>query len=220
MTSLRIASAAVALALVGSLAGMEAVSPPAASAQSSAPGAKIEPMPDERFWGLIALTTIQGRDPGRQIALLRSVLSALPLHDIEAFEAAFGRAMARSYTWDLWGAGFVVNGGLSDDGFEYFRCWLISRGKAAFEQVLADPDSLGDFVEPGTKAARELEEFAYVAGEVWSARSGRPETELAEVTDDAPYPMQPTGKPFTEDAAHLSARYPKLWKRFGRQPLQ
>jgi Protein of unknown function (DUF4240) len=220
MTSLRMASAAVAAALAVSLAGMDAVSPRAASAQSSAPGAKIEPMPDERFWGLIALTTMHGKDPGRQVVALRVVLAALPLHDIEAFQAAFDKAMARSYRWDLWGAAFVVNGGASDDGFEYFRCWLISRGKAAFEQVLADPDSLGDFVDPGTKAVRELEAFAYVAGEVWSARSGRPVTELAEAADDAAHPTQPTGKPFTEDAAHLSARYPKLWSRFGRQPLQ
>lgn len=176
-------------------------------------------MPDERFWGLIALTTALAKDPGRQIAVLRTVLATLPLHDIEAFQAAFDKAMARSYSWDLWGAAFVVNGGSSDDGFEYFRCWLISRGKAVFEQVLADPDSLGDFVDPGTKAARELEAFAYVAGEVWSARTGRPVTELAEAAA-APYVTQPTGKPFTEDEAHLSARYPKLWSRFGRQPLQ
>ena len=219
MTSLRVASAAVAAALAASLAGMEIASPPAASAQSSSAGAKIEPMPDERFWGLIGLTTIHGKDPGRQIAVLRTVLAALPLHDIEAFQAAFDKAMARSYSWDLWGAAFVVNGGASDDGFEYFRCWLISKGRTAFEQVLADSDSLGDFVDPGTKAARELEAFAYVAGEVWSARTGRPVTELAEAAAAA-YATQPAGKPFTEDEAHLSARYPKLWSRFGRQPLQ
>ena len=219
MASLRIALAAVAAALAVSLAGMVAVSPRAASAQSSAAGAKIEPMPDERFWGLIGLTTPHGKDPGRQIEVLRLVLATLPLQDIEAFQAAFDKAMARSYSWDLWGAAFVVNGGASDDGFEYFRSWLISKGKTAFEQVLANPDSLGDFVDPGTKAALELEAFAYVAGEVWSARSGRPVIELAEAAAAA-YAAQPAGKPFTEDQAHLSARYPKLWSRFGRQPLQ
>jgi hypothetical protein len=205
--------------LAASLAGMELGSPPGASAQSSATRAKIEPMPDERFWGLIGRTTAHAKDPERQIEVLRLVLSTLPLHDIEAFQAAFDKAMARSYAWDLWGAAFVVNGGSSDDGFEYFRRWLISKGKTAFEQVLADPDSLGDFVDPETKAALELEAFAYVAGEVWSARTGRPVTELAEAAA-APYVAQPTGKPFTEDEAHLSMRYPRLWKRFGRQPLQ
>jgi hypothetical protein len=28
---------------------------------------------------------------------------------------------AHAYTWDLWGAVFVLNGGDSDDGFEYFQ---------------------------------------------------------------------------------------------------
>jgi hypothetical protein len=219
MTGFRIASAAVAAMLVASLAGGGVALPRAASAQSSSAKTKIEPMPDERFWSLIGLTTAHEKDPMRQIEVLRSVLARLPLHEIEAFDAAFNRAMARSYSWDLWGAAFVVNGGASDDGFEYFRRWLISKGKGAFEQVLANPDSLVDLVDPRTKAALEFEQFAYVAAEVWSAKSGRPETELAEAAPVA-YPTQPTGRPFTEDEAHLSARYPKLWNRFGRQPLQ
>ncbi|MFL6076856.1 MAG: DUF4240 domain-containing protein [Mycobacteriales bacterium] len=35
--------------------------------------------------------------------------------------------MAESYQGDLWGAAYLINGGASDDGFDYFRGWLIAR---------------------------------------------------------------------------------------------
>jgi hypothetical protein len=40
------------------------------------------------------------------------------------------------------GAAYIIDGGCSDDGFEYFRCWLISRGKETFIKLKANPDSL------------------------------------------------------------------------------
>jgi Protein of unknown function (DUF4240) len=205
--------------IVVSPAGVGLPSPPAASAQSSPAKTRTEPMPEQRFWDLIALTTAFESDPERQTEALRAALAPLPLREIEAFAAAFNSAMARSYSWDLWGAAYVANGGASDDGFEYFRQWLISKGRRTFEQVLANPDSLAEVVAPRTKAALELESFASVAFQVWSAKSGRPAAELATAAAVA-YPREPAGTPFTEDEAHLRGRYPKLWRRFGANPLQ
>ena len=37
--------------------------------------------------------------------------------------------MDDSYRWDLWGAAYLANGGCSDDGFDYFRGWLIGQGR-------------------------------------------------------------------------------------------
>jgi hypothetical protein len=36
-----------------------------------------------------------------------------------------------SYNPELWCAAYIVSGGCSD-GFEYFRCWLISQGKVFY----------------------------------------------------------------------------------------
>jgi hypothetical protein len=30
---------------------------------------------------------------------------------------------------DQWGAAYLANGGCSDDGFDYFRGWLIGQGR-------------------------------------------------------------------------------------------
>lgn len=51
------------------------------------------------------------------------------------------------------GSADVVHGGASDDGFEYFRCWLISRGRVVYERVLNIPDDLAETSQPMSKAS-------------------------------------------------------------------
>ena len=42
---------------------------------------------------------------------------------------------------------YVINGGCSDDGFDYFRGWLIAQGKSVFMKALENPDSLAKLDE-------------------------------------------------------------------------
>ena len=37
--------------------------------------------------------------------------------------------LAEAYRWDIWAIAFIINGGCSDDGFEYFRGWLVRKAK-------------------------------------------------------------------------------------------
>lgn len=180
-------------------------------------------MTDDRFWALVEGSVPYEADPPRQLAALRAALRELSAVEIEAFERAFHRQQRRAYSWDLWGAAYVVNGGASDDGFEYFQRWLISKGRAVFEAVLADPDSLADLLAPDTSGACEFEKFAYVAGKAWEEKTGinpwkDPKAKFP-YTGMSPA-SEPSGAPFEEDAAHLARRYPKLWARFGNSPLQ
>jgi hypothetical protein len=109
----------------------------------------------------------------------------------------------------------VANGGASDDGFEYFRCWLISRGPGVFDKLMADPDSLADILASGVKEVLEFEDFGYVAAEVWGEKTARPGNEMSR-SPTMIYPSKPSGTEFKEDAADLSKRYPKLWRRFDK----
>lgn len=177
-------------------------------------------MPVDRFWRLIDETTQYEADPERQIQAMHEILRALSLPEIEAFERRFQREQRRAYTWDLWGAAYLINGGASDDGFEYFQRWLISRGRAVFETAIAHPDSLGDALAPGTRDY-EFEEFATVASTAWAEKTG-----IVPWSDpQARYPYrsippasEPAGVPFKEDDVYLAKRYPKLWARFGTSP--
>lgn len=176
-------------------------------------------MSDEAFWTIIDTVAPYEADPGRQLDLLSEQLTTLSPDGIVAFDGAFHRQVARANTWELWGAGYVAEGGMSDDGCEYFRRWLISKGSAIFERVLASPDDLADLLAADTQGPLEFEEFAYVAGEVWQAKTGQPIAAFHEQSPQALPGGDPQGEPFEEDSAHLAARYPKLWRRFSESPL-
>ena len=172
---------------------------------------------EARFWAVVEATTAKSNSQSEQAAALRSELEKLGVQQIEEFDRVFAQKMRKSYRWDLWGAAYVIHGGASDDGFEYFRRWLISRGRAFFEHAVANPDALAEIIPADADASLEFEEFSYVATEVWAAKTGR---------DAAQMPMEagggstgPAGKPFEEDETWLAAHYPKLWRRFGTHPL-
>jgi hypothetical protein len=174
-------------------------------------------MPADRFWELIGRTVKYEADQDAQINALRQELGGLSAAEIETFERAFQEQQRRAYSWDLWGAAYVMNGGASDDGFEYFQRWLISKGRKIFEAALADPDSLATMIT--TREPEDLydfELFAYVAREVWEEKTGLDADRFPYT--GAPPAAQPAGEPFAEDPDHLAKRYPKLWARFGMSP--
>jgi hypothetical protein len=177
-------------------------------------------MSDDAFWAIIAKTTPYEADTERQSKALHDSLSILSPDEIAGFELAFQRQQRRAYTWDLWGAAYVINGGASDDGFEYFERWLISKGRRVFETAVADPDALGTMLASDAGGNCEYEEFAYIASTVWKEKTGiDPWQAKAPVFPytGAPPAAEPSGMPFKEDPDYLAKKYPKLWARFGEQ---
>lgn len=208
------------------LTGLLCIAPASVSASEAAAGSravvksrKVQPMSLEKFWAVVATTTEHEHDAARQLDALRFTLRKLSTDELLAYEAAFDQVMTDSYSWDLWGAAYVVHGGASDDGFEYFRCWLVSKGRRVFERVLAQPDSLADLLAANLQGVLEFESFAYVAREVWAEKTGKPAGEMPGAAAMLYIGRNPTGKPFEEDEASLAKRYPKLFRRFGAHPL-
>ena len=79
------------------------------------------PLTKDEFWTLIDHSAAFARDPDAQLADLNASLSRQSASRIADFERLFDDTMHQSYSWDLWGAAYLINGGASDDGFEYFR---------------------------------------------------------------------------------------------------
>lgn len=101
------------------------------------------------------------------------------------------------------------------------RRWLVSRGRAAYEAALADADSLAGLeLEPaGPEGYWEFEEFYTVAGDIYVDKGGDGDVrDHAEMEAGLGGPG-PSGEEFSDDEAHPSKRYPKLWRRFGDAPL-
>jgi len=100
------------------------------------------------FWKLVETSRRGAEDVDDQMGKLHHLLVQLPTEDILGFDTCFQECIRDAYTQELWAAAYIVNGGCSDDGFDYFMGWLIAQGRKSFEDVLADPEKLGAIAEP------------------------------------------------------------------------
>jgi hypothetical protein len=61
------------------------------------------------------------------------------------------------------------NMGCSDDGFKYFRDWLISEGEATYTAAIESPDSIFTIKK---RAFFDLELYGYSARKVYKFKTG------------------------------------------------
>ncbi|MBX9581246.1 MAG: DUF4240 domain-containing protein [Gemmataceae bacterium] len=171
-------------------------------------------MTEDEFWGHIAASRPDPLDPDAQVDRLTARLAKLPPDDILDFQAHWDRAAARAERWDLWGAAYLIRGGCSDDGFHYFRCWLLLQGREAYEAAVADPDTLADMAGP-----RPMAEAGGVAGAyAWLAATGTAPDggheafyEALDARHPGPWPSPPLGDDWDhDDAAEMRRRFPRL----------
>ena len=195
--------------LAFAIVAVACASVPAASVEHAEPTAN-EPVHAEAasprsLWPIIDASDAK-RDGLASVRAFRERLTKLSADDVWRINREFEEQLARSYTWELWGAAYVIKGGCSDDCFEYFRGWLIMQGKSVFEAALANPESLADYAYAGPPA--ELEDALYVTRDVYQAITGKePEGTL-------PYPKLGPKWDF-DDSSEMKRRYPKLCAKFG-----
>lgn len=152
------------------------------------------------FWRLVEGARGAERDPERTAARLGQRLGDLPPEEIARFDAVLQELMTRTYTWDLWAAAYILQGGCSDDCFEYFRGWLIAQGRAVFEAAERDPESLADVADP--HAMNECESILQVARLAYERKTGR------ELPFRRVQAFEPAGEPFADDT--VNGRFPRL----------
>jgi Protein of unknown function (DUF4240) len=181
-------------------------------------------MDREQFWALIkAAKAATGGDCQAQTAQLVAALRQRPVGEILAYHRVERELMVESYRWDLWGAAYLINGGCSDDGFAYFRGWLLTQGRATWEATVADPDSLA--AHPQVQASRRqgpragslwCEHVLGAADDAYEAVTGQELTvevaagrRSAVTAEDLQASM---GEDFDfDDAEEMRRRYPRLW---------
>lgn len=168
---------------------------------------------DVDFWRVIesARRATGAEADGEEFAeTLAERLGSLAPEQIESFARDLSKRLDEANTWDLWAAAYVMNGGCSDDGFLYFRAWLIAQGRKVFERAVADPDSLaGARLRYCEEGEYELEDLLEVPARAYEHATGTA----------MPQSPQPTGAPrgrrFREgDEAELKRRLPKLRRKY------
>lgn len=150
------------------------------------------------FWRIIDATADDDQDI--QCEKLAEALEDLPEEALIGFEAAYAERLREANLSSLWAAAYILNGGASDDGFDYFKDWLISRGRTVFEAAIEDPETLVDVAVP---FECEFEELRYVAGEVYEAT-------YDQEIDLPPNDSSPASIELDWDEETVDERYPKL----------
>jgi hypothetical protein len=162
----------------------------------------------DTFWDIIEQSGTGKQDCSAQADKLVEILSTYPPQEVADFDRLFLELRHKAYRWDLWGIAYIINFGCSDDGFEYFRCWLIGRGRAFYEQALADAESVADQVDP-ENADVECEDLMYAAHRAYEALTGK---ELPQVPME--HPESPSGTEWNEED-DLPKMFPRACARFG-----
>ncbi|MEH0844375.1 DUF4240 domain-containing protein [Micromonospora sp. CPCC 205711] len=109
-------------------------------------------MRTDDFWQLIEQARVGGGGEAPAVAARAAALLAeRDPEDIVGYARHQQRVLAASYQVDLWGAAYLINGGASDDDFEYFRGWLMTQGRSVFARAVGDPDVLAEL--PRVRAA-------------------------------------------------------------------
>ena len=162
-------------------------------------------MKESRFWEIIQQAHDKaGPNMDEKCDAIKTALSNLPADEAIEFYRLFDSMMDRAYSWPLWAAAYIVNGGCSDDGFMDFRSSLISRGPTAFERVLSDPESL---------AEEEFDEDSwFYEGYQYAVTNG---VKMAAGLIPAPTmqpPTEPSGQAWKENEVYLL--FPKLSAKF------
>lgn len=178
-----------------------------------------EMMNEEQFWAIVQKAVDEaGDDEDEYLEVVMHELSKLSLKEMVGFRLRTDKLLYDSYTSEMWCAGYLMNGGCSDDGFEYFRLWVISRGRKVYEAALANPDNLIDYIaEDAEVDFFEFELFWYAAIDAFEEAT---EADLYDYIDDDNFTTREGNYPNCEfnwdeeDPESMKNLCPRLFERF------
>lgn len=165
------------------------------------------------LWTIVDDTVLRSRGNAElQVELLHAHLWSLSSNDVAAIHSQLTRAGEALYSWDLWGAAYLLQSGLSATAFDDFCSWVISRGSVIYARVLADPEALAD-VPFDDEDMGIAQQFATLPALVYEARIHH------RLPDPPPHTLgRPRGEPLDASEEALRARYPALTARIIGSP--
>ncbi|HLX92141.1 MAG TPA: DUF4240 domain-containing protein [Puia sp.] len=143
-------------------------------------GKTSELLDEDFYWSIIAESLQKTDNPNDQERYLIHRIQKLTPKEIIGFRLRTDKLLNECYTPAMWCAGYIMNDGCSDDGFEFFRNWVISRGKEVYYRAKGNPDTLVSEIDEELEGY-DFEGFWYVADKAFKYRTGK---ELEEFIDD------------------------------------
>jgi hypothetical protein len=168
-----------------------------------------------QFWDLVEEarhTAGSPSDAEETAARATALLAAREPQEIIDAQQILWDLMATSYQAPLWAAAYLINGGCSDDGFDYFRGWLIAQGRTVFDQVVADVDQLAKVELVRTAVAEGMElECESTLGIAWNAHRKATGDDLPDGTVTIHYPdLDPDWNFDFADTDRIATRLPRV----------
>ncbi len=160
--------------------------------KKESPLTKTAEMLDENvYWNIIDKSLKNTNNQDDQEQYLIKEIEKLSPKEIIGFRLRTDKLLYDTYNSEMWCAGYIMNGGCSDDGFEYFRNWIISRGKTTYYKAKENPDSLISEVIEGEEFY-DFESFWYVALAAFEHKTGK---DLYEYIDEDNFKTKEGGYP-------------------------
>ena len=131
------------------------------------------------YWSIVDYSLKHASNQQEQEQVLVKEISQLSPKQMIGFRLRTDKLLYDTYNSEMWCAGFIMNDGCSDDGFEYFRNWIISRGKTVYYKAKENPDNLVTETDPRLDMY-DFESFWFVAFEAFKQQTGQ---ELSDYID-------------------------------------
>lgn len=179
-----------------------------------------EMLDEDLYWKIIDNSLKNSKNQDGQEKFLISEISKLAPKQMIGFRLRTDKLLYDTYNSEMWCASYLMNGGSSDDGFEYFRNWVISRGKDVYYRAKENPDSLISEKDFGEEDFYEFELFWYVALEAFEQRTGK---DLYDYIDEDNFTTKEGNYPqfeFTwkeESPESMKKICPKLYEEFANK---
>jgi len=166
----------------------------------------------DQFWEII--------EKSNKGKYLKSQLMQLSQQELFGYRYWWDVFHVQSYNQALWAVAYTVLGGCSDDGFDYFRYWLVSRGKDVYMAAIVNADSLCDEFDKLTgDEYPEWEDICYVPNEVfeekWNLDYYNAEHDAQDTIEFISKPRPPITFDWEgDDEASIKAIIPKTFEKW------
>ncbi|WP_067141248.1 DUF4240 domain-containing protein [Oceanivirga salmonicida] len=134
---------------------------------------KNELLNEDTFWNIIELSLENTENIDEQKEFLISELGKMSIQETLGFKLRLNDLTNNIHTSQMWCAAYLMNGGCSDDGFDYFKNWVVSKGKDTYYRAKENPDSLSECFNQENEGEFEFESLDYVAVEVFEKKTGK-----------------------------------------------
>lgn len=161
---------------------------------------------EELFWQLIELNRTKSEDKIDFIENLSNQLEEFKPTEIIRFERTFLTKCQELNRLEIWALAYIVRRGCGDDAFDYFKAWVISKGKKAFEDIkILNISELKQHFDEDP----QLEEMYSLAENVYENKTGEIMSPLIVKKQKL------SGQEWNEE--NLEKEFPEIWKIFGQK---